>query len=89
MNDRYSDLTGEYIHPTKKVVTHGAASMTTQVFAGGGLRKKLEKAHMNGYREGFEDGYQSGFEDALKAKVREYLAEALAEMKISAPKCGD
>jgi flagellar biosynthesis/type III secretory pathway protein FliH len=57
--------------------------MTTQVFAGGGLRKKLEIAHMNGYREGFEDGYNTGFEDALKVRVREYVAEALAAMEIS------
>lgn len=85
MND-YSDLTGEYTHPTKQIVTHGAASMTTQIFAEGGLKKMLTEAHLNGYKEGFEEGYQVGFEQALKTKVRQYLSEALTELKISASK---
>ncbi|MDR3480340.1 MAG: hypothetical protein P4L91_06455 [Burkholderiaceae bacterium] len=89
MNEGYSDLTGEYTHPTKGVVTHGAASMTTQVFGEGGLKKKLNEAHLNGYKEGLEEGieegYQRGFEDGLKAKVFALVAQALAQKNIVDP----
>lgn len=83
MDNQYSDLLGRFVHPTKGTVTHGAASMTTQVFTEGGLKKKLDQAHMNGYEEGYrdaaEDAYERGYKDGLKAQVFALVHEALAE----------
>jgi hypothetical protein len=74
--DGYDDLTGEFV-TDKGVTTHGAASMTTQVFKDGGLKKICEKAHLKGFQEGFQEGFEAGYEVGLAEKVDRLVAAAL------------
>jgi flagellar biosynthesis/type III secretory pathway protein FliH len=82
MSNDYSDLTGKIIHSKKGMDLSGSAAMTTQVFEKGGLKKMLNNAHINGYREGFDDGYNIGLEEGLNAKVERLVAAALARRQI-------
>lgn len=74
--DGYDDLTGEFV-TDNGVTTHGAASMTTQVFQAGGLKKICEEAHLRGFQEGFQEGFEAGYEVGLAEKVEELVAAAL------------
>jgi hypothetical protein len=83
MTGEYSDLTGEFV--TKNgVVISGAASMSTQVFKGGGIKKMCEGAHLRGYGEGFQEGFEAGYEAGLAEKVDRLVREAL-EKRMAKP----
>jgi hypothetical protein len=81
----YDDLTGGFVTDAG-VETHGAASMTTQIFERGGLKKVCEEAHLRGFSEGYREGFESGYEVGLAEKVDLLVAAAIKKHEMEQSK---